>query len=351
MSKVLTPLVRFDIINASTSLPRHGPISNIDILREFPRLQNTAEGLLVKFAATITQEFGFSQRYWAHLPWESLETSREYHAESLSSEALEKLLNAEQKKNIDAFVLGSTTNKRYAGSQACAVLGQHQIEAAAWDIKAGCSTSLASLQLAYSLMSLGYHDIVVSCAETLSKIIDKENELTLLGLADGAAAIYLQSNPQGAFSTEKIYFSSKGQYVDAFTSPGLLPPSEYELHKYGYVLKGDEELLKTLAYSQYTAMLKEILVETDLSEIKWIIPHQVSRKLINQVLREHHLDHANVIWHAHEIGNIGGASILYSLAKAVQNGTFDKNGKILMMSVGGGLTYATHIINYHQKGL
>ena len=42
--------------------------------------------------------------------------------------------------------------------------------------------------------------------ETLSKVIDPENEKTWIGLADGAAALLMEKNETGAFASRKKLF-------------------------------------------------------------------------------------------------------------------------------------------------
>lgn len=244
-----------------------------------------------------------------------------------------------------ALLLGSTTNKRFTGSQAAAVLGQLGITAAAYDLKTGCSTSLSSLHLAYALMGMGYHSILVAGAETLSKVIDPHNEKTWISLADGAAAVYLESHPQGRFVIEKSLFCTDGRFVDAFTTRAEFPPTTNQMDDPGYYLYGDEMLLKELAIKQYNLMLDAILPNKKAqSEITWIISHQVNKSLIKNVLERHCLHQKTLIWDAETIGNIGGASILYSLAQAFKNNVFNKKGKILLLSVGGGLSYAAQVI-------
>jgi 3-oxoacyl-[acyl-carrier-protein] synthase III len=344
--KIITPKLKFNISQANCYLPGE-PISNLDILKRFPRTANKPVKMLTKFAEKLGEEFGFYRRYWCAKPWESLDEARDTNSESIGLIATKPLFESLPAKSLDAFVFGSTTNKRYTGSQACAILGACGVEAPTWDIKAGCSTSLASLHLAYGLLGLGYEQIIVSCAETLSKVIDKANEKTWLGLADGSAAIHLTKEEKGRFCVESVLYSTAGQYVDAYTTQGHLPPTHDELNSYGYVLQGDETLLKGLAYEKYTQMLEKLFQdEASRKAIRWIIPHQVSRKLIDRIMLEQKFHHADLIWHADKIGNVGGASIVYSLAKAFNEGVFDQDGKILMMSVGGGLSFAAHIIDY-----
>ncbi|KTD08961.1 3-oxoacyl-ACP synthase [Legionella gratiana] len=346
---ILQPSIRFDITATSRVLPSSPPISNLEILQNFPRTSDKSLSFLEKFAQKIGEEFGFYSRYWCHKPWEAMDKSRELTAESLATLAVQKLLT-DNRSPIHAFLLGSTTNKRFTGSQAAAVLGHLGIEAPAYDLKTGCSTSLSTLHLAYALMALGYKNILVSCAETLSKVIDPENEKTWIGLADGAAALLLEKNELGAFSVEKTFFSTDGKYVDAFTTQGVFPPTKEQLDTVGYHLIGDETLMKELAYNKYKHMLTHLLpTEEERKAITWVIPHQVNRKLITQILQEHYMLNKAIIWDADSIGNIGGASILYSLARAVKEKIFDRPGKILLMSVGGGLSYAGQILHYHTN--
>jgi 3-oxoacyl-[acyl-carrier-protein] synthase-3 len=347
--EIVQPNLRFEISAVSRVLPESATITNLEILKNFPRTADKSHAFLEKFAEKIGEEFGFHQRYWCHKPWEPLDASRELTAESLAIRCVKKLLATYKPETIQAYLLGSTTNKRFTGSQAAAVLGELGISAPAYDLKTGCSTSLSTLHMAYALMALGYKNVLLSCAETLSKVIDPENEKTWIGLADGAASLFLEKKNTGSFTVEKTFFSTDGQFVDAYTTKGVFPPTQQQLETVGYHLMGDEHLLRELAYSRYTKMLKHLLpTENDKKEITWIIPHQVSRKLIDQLLDENQLGNKTIIWDADSIGNIGGSSIVYTLARAVEEQIFDRPGKILLMSVGGGLSYAAQILRYHK---
>lgn len=349
---VLQPNISFDICAATKVLPDGPPVTNVAILQHFPRTSDKSQIFLEKFAEKISEEFGFYTRYWCHKPWEPLDDSRQLTAESLAIQAVQNLFTHYTPKSIQAFLLGSTTNKRFTGSQAAAVLGKLGIDAPAYDLKTGCSTSLSTLHMAYALMALGYRNILVSCAETLSKVIDPHNEKTWIGLADGAAALFLEKNDHGNFSVEKTFFSTDGQYVEAFTTQGVFPPTQEQIETIGYHLSGDETLMKELAYTKYTQMLSHLLPSAkERDEITWVIPHQVNRHLVELILREQQMTDKEIIWDADKIGNIGGASILYSLARAVEEKIFDRPGKILLLSVGGGLSYAGQVLKFKNKAI
>lgn len=349
---VLHPNLRFNVSAASHVLPDSAAITNLDILQKFPRTADKSLAFQKQFADKIGQEFGFHTRYWSHNPWDSLDKSRHLSSECLALSAVKKLLPFIKPESIQAFLLGSTTNKRFTGSQAAGVLGEFGLDAPAYDLKTGCSTSLSTLHLAYALMSLGYKNVLLSCAETLSKVIDPDNEKTWIGLADGAAALFLEHHEQGAFCIEKTAFSTDGRHVNAFTTQGVFPPTHEQIDTLGYHLVGDETLMKTLAYEKYNQLIAQLLpTESDRKAITWIIPHQVNRKLIDQVLYENQVTNKTILWDADTIGNIGGASILYTLAKALEEKRFDRPGKLLMISVGGGLSYAGQVLQYNPQPL
>lgn len=342
-------MLRFDLKEAAFVVPSTSPISNFDVFKHFPRTADLSEAVQIKMAEMITQEFGFHQRYWVHLPWNALDDASET-SESLAIKVLATLFDSYPEQAIDAFILGSTTNTRYSGSQATSVLGKFAITCPAYDFKAGCSTSLAAFSLAYGLMALGYSKILVCCAETMSKIIDPDNEKTWLGVADGAAALLFEHSDAGRFCVEKSLFSTDGRHVDAYTTRGQLPPTAHILENEGYFLRGDDHLLRDLAQEKYTEMLDLLFKDIDKSEIQWIISHQVNRRLIDELIERYMLHHAQLLWDADKIGNIGGASIAYTLARALQEGRFNKTGKILMMSVGGGLSFATQLVSFTYEG-
>jgi|GEM_PF-2172795 len=345
--KILSPNLSFNIISAACARPKGPAITNLDIFKHFPRTAKRSIEFQNNMAEMIGKELGFNQRYWVHKPWQPLDNATE-NSETLAKDALTKLFSSTSDEVIDAFVLGSTTNTRYSGSQATSVLGAFKICAPAYDFKAGCSTSLASFSLAYGLMGLGYKRVLVCCAETMSKIIDRDNEKTWLGVADGAGALLFERADDGDFCIEKSIFSTDGRYVDAYTTKGQLPPTEQILSTDGYFLQGDETLLKTLALEKYTAMLDALFETVDKEEICWIIPHQVNRKLIHDLIQHYGLGHCKLLWDADKIGNIGGASIAYTLARSFNDNIFENKGKILMMSVGGGLTYATQLLSFNK---
>ncbi len=346
---LIHPNVKINILSAGRAWPKSKAITNLDLLLRHPETKEKSLSVLKELDFRITRGFGFSQRYLAHFPDEPLRSNEET-SESLALQAVQKVFEGLKLPQPDAFVLGSTTSSRYTGSQATSILGKLGLQLPAYEMKAGCSTSLASLHFAQALLSFGYKNVLVSCAETLSKVIHPEVRETWFGLADGAAALYLEADPQnGEIEILKSFYSTDGRFVDLYTTPGVLPPHREELEKKGYFLSGDSSHLKEIAKDKYLSMIQNLLpTQSDRDAVSWIIPHQVNRLLIDEVCRESQLN-GEILWSADQYGNLGGSSVLFTLAEAIEKRRFKKNDQVLLMSVGGGLSFAAQLWQIHGK--
>lgn len=338
--KILSPQLQFGIRSWGAAFPGT-LVSNADLIASRADAEHLSVNVREALDRRIVEAFGYKTRYLAHWPGQPFQDD-EANSESLATAAVASTLR--NLRDVEAFVLGSTTSRRYSGSQASAVLGHFGINAPAYEMKIGCSTSLASLQFAYSLLTYGYDNLLVACAETMSKLIDPDIRESWFGLADGAAAIWLDKHEKkNRFEVKKTCFSTDGDLVDIYTTRADLPPTAERAAQGGYFLRGDATQMRVHAKKYYMQMLNAILpTAADRERIRWIIAHQVSRSLIDEVLSEANL-RGHLIWDADRVGNIGGASVLYSLCNALESQPFVSGDEVLLMSVGGGLSYAAQI--------
>lgn len=338
MLKVIKPMLDVKIDGAARAWPAGDAVTNLEIFRHHPESIGKSEDLLAKLSERVFRAYGFRQRYLTRKPWLTADPAREETSESLVHRALEEATTG--RAAPEAFILGTTTSRRYTGSQAASVAGRLGWEVPAYEIKAGCSTSLASLHLAQSLLCQGYKSVAVGCGETLSKVMHPEERETWFGLADGAAAITLRQAKRGDFTILKSAYSTDGRLVDLYTTPADLPPSQAALAAHGYALVGDGARLRKHALTRYGELVDKILpTKRDRNRVRWIIPHQVNRGLAMEVIQSKGLG-GEVLWDAEEFGNIGGASVLFTLARAWNQKRFAKGDLVYFMSVGGGLSFA-----------
>ncbi|MBD63701.1 MAG: 3-oxoacyl-ACP synthase [Halobacteriovoraceae bacterium] len=342
--KVIRPDIKLRIKGAATILPPGEAISNFDLLAQGPQARDLSEEVIKKLADKITKKYAFEKRYFSHNPGLGNLKPDQVSSETMAIEVAKKALN--NSDELDLYILGSTTSSRYTGSMAPAVLGAIGLKKPAYETKAGCSTSLASLYMAISFLKLGHKNVLVSCVETLSKVINPKIKETWFGLGDGGSALYIESvenENDGDFIVEKMIYSTDGEHVNAYTTPGQLPPNKEDFEQGNYFIAGDGEQLKGLADKYYNLMLDHLFTEADeLDKVDYLIPHQVNRELVNKVVNQRNIK-ATVIWDALDIGNVGGSSVLYSLVNSIEKNQFKSGDRILMMSVGGGLSYSAHV--------
>jgi 3-oxoacyl-[acyl-carrier-protein] synthase-3 len=342
--KTLEPNLKVKVLGTGRAWPGGAPVTNADLLALQPHYQGRSRESLEALGRRLEKRLGFRQRYLARMPRfgapepppEDEETS-----ETLALRAATQALGGRPGEQVQAFVHGTTTTSRYTGSQAAAILGQLGGHAPAYELKAGCSTSLASLHLAFSLLGAGYDNVLVSCAETLSKVMNPAQGETWFLLADGGGAVWLQREEREPdFEIRRCFYATDGQLVDLYTTPGKLPPHRAALESGGYVMVGDGSRLREEALRRYLFMLERLFPQgRGLERISWLIPHQINRRLVEEVCEKAGL-RARVVWSAERFGNLGGTSVVFSLAEAWEQRLFAPGDEVLLMSVGGGLSFA-----------
>ncbi|WP_164000670.1 3-oxoacyl-ACP synthase III family protein [Pyxidicoccus caerfyrddinensis] len=338
--KVLEPRLGIQVLGHGRALPGDKPVSNADLLALDPEQQGRSPEVLEKLGQKVAARLGFHQRYLARLP-ETPARDDEETSESLALKAARQALGGHGGAEVEALIHGTTTTSRYTGSQAAAILGRLESHASAWEVKAGCSTSLASLHLAIALLGSGYCNVLVSCAETLSKVMNPAMKETWFILADGGAAVWLKREPVSPdFEVRRCLYATDGTLVDLYTTPGRLPPDRATLEAGGYCMAGDGTRLREEALRRYLEMLGAMFPGgRGLKDVRWVVAHQINRKLVEQVCEVGGLE-ARLVWSAERVGNVGGASVLFSLSEALEQGLFAPGDGVLLMSVGGGLSFA-----------
>jgi 3-oxoacyl-[acyl-carrier-protein] synthase III len=294
----------------------------------------------------ILRRFGFESRHWAHFPGTARTSLDTGNSESFALECVGALPSSST-LGLQSVLFGSTTSTRYTGSTAAKIAGSLESEATALDLKCGCSTSLASLHTALCHINLGYKRSLVVCSEQLSSVIDPTLRDNLFGLSDGAASLVLEANSENPdFRVQVLVQASRGQFVDLYTTPGTLPPTEIGAAAKAYTLQGDSLKMKQVALAGYKDLLYQLKAEGHLKGVTKVIPHQVNVPMIEELFNsefESEFKNVTLLTHSAKVGNLGGTGILFSFAKSLQEEAFVAGDRILLIGVGGGLSLGAQI--------
>jgi 3-oxoacyl-[acyl-carrier-protein] synthase III len=173
-------------------------------------------------------------------------------------------------------------------------------------------------------------------AETMSRLLDWSDRSSCVLFGDGAAAVVLVSaeNP----GVRSIRLHADGSDPDVLCTPSR--KSRF-LHMDGgavfkFAVRGLVEAgAEMLEANNITA-----------ASVDWVIPHQANLRIIDVCARKLNIPKEKVVVTVDRHANTSAASIPLALDAAVADGRVRTGDSVLLLSVGGGFTWAGGLINW-----
>jgi len=255
---------------------------------------------------------------------------------------------------LDLILVATATPDMSFPSTACVVqrnLGVH--DAGAMDLSAACSGFIYGLSVAHGQIVGGQADrVLVVAAETLSRITDWEDRSTCVLFGDGAAAVVLSHDPDASRpSLLSQYLDADGDYGDILCQPGggSARPIRADNVDEGlqYIHMDGPAVFKVAVRKMgEAAALALDRAGLDPDDVDWVIPHQANIRIIEAVRDQLDLPDEKIIVNVDRFGNTSAASIGLALDEARREGTIADGDRILMVAFGGGLTWASAVIQW-----
>jgi len=267
--------------------------------------------------------------------------------------ALNALAQAEvAPEQVDLILLATATPDMLFPATACFV--QKKIgakNAACLDISAACAGFLFGIEIAQQFITSHTHDtVLVIGAEKLTSITNWSDRNTCVLFGDGAGAAVLQhrGRAHGIIST---HIGSDGQFTDILFMPGggsrcPITKDNVDLNLATIHMTGKE------VYKQaVTAMLaaaQKALDQAGLSidDIACIIPHQANLRIIDAIADRLKIPREKVFVNLDKYGNTSAAAVAIALDEANRSGRIKQGDYVLMVVFGGGLTWASTIVEW-----
>ena len=272
----------------------------------------------------------------------------------LAYEASRKAMQAAQVKpeELDMIIVATITPDMIFPATACVL--QEKLGAkgtAAFDLEAACSGFLYGISIGSQFIATGMYDnVLVVAAEALSKIIDWKDRSTCVIFADGAGAAVLQPSfdSSGIISN---YLGADGTGADLVGVPAggsRLPASQETVRNRQHYMKMRGNGLFKRAVNAMVQAIDVSLEKGGLTynEIDFFIPHQANIRIINPVAKRIGLDKNKVCINLDQCGNMSAASVAVALDQAVREGKIKKGDKVLLTCFGGGLTWASLVVEW-----
>ncbi len=252
-------------------------------------------------------------------------------------------------QTIDLIVLATATPDYTFPSTATQVQAALGINGgAAFDLQAVCSGFVYAVATADNFIKSGSAKrALVIGAETFSRILDWTDRTTCVLFGDGAGAIILEAREgEGTNSDRGIlctHLRSDGRYRDKLFVDGGPSTSMTTGH---LRMEGKEVFRHAVANMAETVEESFRLSGISPQEIKWFVPHQANRRIIDATAKKLNIDPARVVITVDLHGNTSAASIPLALSVARRDGRIQTGDLVLIEAMGGGFTWGSALMRW-----
>lgn len=256
-------------------------------------------------------------------------------------------------EEIDLIVVATVTPDAPLPATACytqAKLGAMQ--AAAFDINAGCTGFVYALAVGSQFVSSGiYKRVLVIGAEILSRVLDWNDRSTCVLFGDGAGAVVLGPVPEG-HGLLNFRLGADGTLGDLLAIPagGAKMPATVETvqnrQHYVKMLSGNETFkFAVRVMGEVTAQALDDIGLTK-NDLDFLIPHQANWRIIEAARKRFDLPEDRVVVNIDRYGNMSAASVPVAMEEAVRSGRLKRGDLTALVAFGAGLTYGAAILRY-----
>ena len=249
---------------------------------------------------------------------------------------------------VDLIILATGTPD-HPGYPGTASLVQHQIgaiNAAAFDLVAGCSGWLYGLTIAAQFVQAGvYRNILVLASETLSRFTNWKDRTTCVLFGDAAGGVLMQPSdePGGLLSFGLGSDGSGGGLLTLPAGGSRLPTSRETVEaRQHYITMNGAEIFRW-AVKVVPDAVTDTLAKAGLTvaDVDVLIPHQANIRIIDVVRKRLGMREEQIFVNIKHCANTSVATIPVALAEAADSGVIKPGHTVCLSAFGAGLTWAT----------
>lgn len=285
----------------------------------------------------ITTRTGMKRRHWA--------SEGEATSDLASAAASAALVHAGlTATDVDCVIVATVTPDYYFPATACLVANRLGVaQKPAFDIAIACSGFIYGLTVASGLIRSGvYRRILLIGAESLSKILDKNDRSTAILFGDGAGAVILERSNEDSFLASDLGADgSRPELLYAQGSGSRNPLDHAALDAKVHLIHMQGRETFKLAVTKMVESTDSVLRKANLTkaDVTFLIPHQANKRIIDAMARYLELPDDKVVVNIAEYGNTSAASIPIALSETARAGMIKPGDVIVFVAFGGGLSW------------
>lgn len=257
-------------------------------------------------------------------------------------------------EELDLIIVATASPDHAFPSTACLVQDRiGAVNAAAFDLSAGCSGFVYSLGVASQMIKSGlYKKALIIGAETLSRIMNwkDRNTCVLFGDGAGAAVIGEVEDGYGVLGIDLGADGSGGKYLYQPAGGSRKPASQETIdgHEHTIHMNGPEVFKFAIQIMGKTAKtaLKNAGMKPE--ELDMLFPHQANLRIISSAAKRLKMPMEKVWVNVNKYANTSAASIPIALCEAQEAGVLKKGDNILLVGFGAGLTWSAIVLKWSK---
>lgn len=256
---------------------------------------------------------------------------------------------------IDVLICATITPDMIIPSTAnliCDALGMRHI--GSFDVQAACSGFVYGLDVASQYIETGRaKKAILVGGDKMSSMIDYQDRTTCILFGDAAAAVLLEPNENGR-GLRDIELHSDGSGMKHIhqlaggsrTNPPTAATIEQRMH---YLYLNGPAVFRA-ATERMSASVREIVSRNnlDLDEIKWFVPHQANKRILEAIADRVGIPHDKVMMTLQKYGNTTAATIPLCLWE--YESQLKEGDRLVFAAFGGGFTWGSALLEWAYDG-
>ncbi len=238
--------------------------------------------------------------------------------------------------DIDLVLVATMTPDELTPNTAPLVADALGLKVGALDIGSACTGWLSALSMAAGQVETGRSErVLVIGAEILSRITDPDDKRTASLFGDGAGAVVLSAEGEGAVGP--VVLASDGSMGETI------------------IANHEDRLLIMDGHTTFNMAVKVLVESTHqaldsagvaLDDIDLFIYHQANGRILKAVSERLELPAERVADYVGETGNTSAASIPLTLSLLREDGRLRSGQRLLLSAVGAGFTWGAGVVDW-----
>jgi 3-oxoacyl-[acyl-carrier-protein] synthase-3 len=251
-------------------------------------------------------------------------------------------------KDIDLLIVATVTpDMSFPSTGAILADRLGAVDAAAYDLSAGCTGFMYAIAQAYGMLAGGLAErALVVGGDLLSRLFDWTDRSTLVLFGDGVGAVVLENVAEQGFLAFEL--GADGAGGESLWLPGS-GSRIFEDPDRSIKMNGREvfKFATRILVQSAEAVLDKCGMTID--DVDVYVPHQANVRIIDHATKKLGVPSERVVVNVDRYGNTSSGSIPLALADAAQDGRLRPGMVVLMTGMGAGLTWGSALMRWTKE--